>query len=48
MLDFKFHLLTPINLENMKISITSVLVNDQERAIKFYTDILGFEIKTFS
>ena len=30
----------------MKISITSILVNDQEIAIKFYTDILGFEIKT--
>jgi catechol 2,3-dioxygenase-like lactoylglutathione lyase family enzyme len=30
----------------MKISITSVLVNDQEKAIKFYTNILGFEIKT--
>jgi catechol 2,3-dioxygenase-like lactoylglutathione lyase family enzyme len=30
----------------MKISITSLLVNNQEKAIKFYTDILGFQIKT--
>lgn len=26
----------------MKITITSVLVDDQEKALRFYTDILGF------
>ncbi len=26
----------------MKIKLTSVIVNDQERALKFYTEILGF------
>jgi predicted enzyme related to lactoylglutathione lyase len=26
----------------MKIKLTSVMVNDQERALKFYTEILGF------
>lgn len=26
----------------MKIVVTSVLVDDQEKALKFYTDILGF------
>ena len=29
----------------MKISLSSVLVNDQARALTFYTDILGFEKK---
>src|SRR5688572_588900 len=27
---------------NMKINITSVFVNDQDKALKFYTEILGF------
>jgi len=27
----------------MKIRLSSVLVNDQEKALAFYTDILGFE-----
>jgi catechol 2,3-dioxygenase-like lactoylglutathione lyase family enzyme len=27
---------------HMKIKLTSVLVNDQEKACKFYTEILGF------
>jgi predicted enzyme related to lactoylglutathione lyase len=30
----------------MKIKITSVMVNDQEKAFKFYTEILGFVKKT--
>ncbi|WP_077324699.1 VOC family protein [Virgibacillus siamensis] len=30
----------------MKINITSVFVEDQEKALRFYTDVLGFEKKT--
>src|SRR6476661_11014335 len=30
----------------MKITLTSVLVDDQARALTFYTDVLGFEKKT--
>ena len=30
----------------MKIDLTSVLVDDQEKALAFYTDILGFTKKT--
>jgi catechol 2,3-dioxygenase-like lactoylglutathione lyase family enzyme len=26
----------------MKIQLTSVLVDDQEKAVKFYTEVLGF------
>lgn len=26
----------------MRITITSIMVNDQEKALKFYTEILGF------
>jgi len=26
----------------MRIKLTSVLVNDQDKALKFYTDVLGF------
>jgi catechol 2,3-dioxygenase-like lactoylglutathione lyase family enzyme len=26
----------------MKINVTSVLVDDQDRALRFYTDVLGF------
>jgi len=26
----------------MKIKITSVIVDDQEKALSFYTDVLGF------
>jgi catechol 2,3-dioxygenase-like lactoylglutathione lyase family enzyme len=29
----------------MRISLTSVLVDDQDRALHFYTEILGFEKK---
>ena len=29
----------------MKIVVTSVLVDDQDKALKFYTDVLGFEKK---
>jgi len=30
----------------MKIKLTSVYVDDQEKALRFYTDVLGFVIKT--
>ena len=30
----------------MKIKLTSVHVNDQEKALRFYTDVLGFVKKT--
>src|SRR5450432_1972155 len=30
----------------MKIKLTSVFVDDQERALRFYTDVLGFAKKT--
>ena len=30
----------------MKIGLTSVLVDDQEKALRFYTDVLGFRKKT--
>lgn len=30
----------------MKIKLTSVYVNDQEKALRFYTDVLGFMKKT--
>jgi catechol 2,3-dioxygenase-like lactoylglutathione lyase family enzyme len=26
----------------MRINLTSVLVDDQEKALRFYTDVLGF------
>ena len=29
----------------MKIAMTSVLVDDQEKALRFYTDVLGFVTK---
>jgi catechol 2,3-dioxygenase-like lactoylglutathione lyase family enzyme len=29
----------------MKIVVTSVLVDDQDKALRFYTDVLGFETK---
>ena len=29
----------------MKITLTSVLVDDQTKALAFYTDVLGFEVK---
>jgi len=29
----------------VKIALTSVLVDDQEKALRFYTDVLGFEAK---
>ena len=29
----------------MKIVLTSVLVDDQAKALAFYTDVLGFEVK---
>ena len=30
----------------MKINLTSVLVDDQRKALAFYTDVLGFQEKT--
>jgi catechol 2,3-dioxygenase-like lactoylglutathione lyase family enzyme len=30
----------------MRINLTSVLVDDQEKALRFYTDVLGFTEKT--
>ena len=30
----------------MKIAMTSVLVDDQEKALRFYTEVLGFVAKT--
>jgi catechol 2,3-dioxygenase-like lactoylglutathione lyase family enzyme len=30
----------------MKIYVTSVYVDDQDKALQFYTDVLGFEKKT--
>jgi len=30
----------------MRINLTSVLVDDQDKALAFYTDILGFQKKT--
>lgn len=30
----------------MKITLTSVLVDDQAKALAFYTDVLGFAVKT--
>ncbi len=30
----------------MKIALSSVLVNDQDNALRFYTDVLGFVKKT--
>jgi len=32
--------------ENMRINLSSVLVDDQEKALKFYTEKLGFVLKT--
>ena len=29
----------------MRIHLTSVVVNDQQKALRFYTDILGFQVK---
>jgi len=30
----------------MRINVTSVLVDDQDKALAFYTDVLGFQKKT--
>ncbi len=30
----------------MRINVTSVLVDDQEKALRFYTEVLGFVTKT--
>ena len=29
----------------MRIRVTSIIVDDQEKAVRFYTDVLGFEKK---
>ena len=31
----------------MRINLTSVLVNDQSEALRFYTDVLGFADPAF-
>jgi predicted enzyme related to lactoylglutathione lyase len=31
--------------ETMQIKLTTVFVNDQDKALKFYTDVLGFQKK---
>jgi catechol 2,3-dioxygenase-like lactoylglutathione lyase family enzyme len=36
----------PEGREAMKIVVTSVLVDDQDKALRFYTDVLGFIKKT--
>src|SRR4029453_756534 len=33
---------TPRKERSMRIYITSVLVDDQDKALRFYTDVLGF------
>ena len=30
----------------MRIGLTSIFVDDQDRAEKFYTELLGLEVKT--
>ena len=30
----------------MRIKLTSIYIDDQEKALRFYTDVLGFEKKT--
>jgi catechol 2,3-dioxygenase-like lactoylglutathione lyase family enzyme len=30
----------------MRIGITDVFVDDQDKALRFYTEVLGFEVKT--
>ena len=30
----------------MRINVTSVMVDDQDKALRFYTDVLGFVKKT--
>jgi catechol 2,3-dioxygenase-like lactoylglutathione lyase family enzyme len=30
----------------MRINVTSVMVNDQKKALQFYTEVLGFQKKT--
>ena len=34
-----------LNRPKMKITVTSVMVNDQAKALKFYTELLGFQKK---
>ena len=36
---------TPRKEQQVRIHITSVLVDDQDKALRFYTDVLGFEKK---
>jgi catechol 2,3-dioxygenase-like lactoylglutathione lyase family enzyme len=31
---------------SIRIHLTSVFVDDQERALRFYTEVLGFELRT--
>lgn len=32
----------------MKIKVTSIYVDDQEKALRFYTDVMGFQKKADS
>jgi catechol 2,3-dioxygenase-like lactoylglutathione lyase family enzyme len=32
--------------DTMRTNVTSILVDDQEKALRFYTDVLGFVKKT--
>jgi catechol 2,3-dioxygenase-like lactoylglutathione lyase family enzyme len=36
---------TPQKEQQMRIYLTSVLVDDQDKALRFYTDVLGFQKK---
>ena len=36
----------PVSFHPMRIKLTTLFVDDQERARAFYTDVLGFQIKT--
>jgi catechol 2,3-dioxygenase-like lactoylglutathione lyase family enzyme len=37
---------SPVSVCGMRIKLTTLFVDDQERARAFYTDVLGFQIKT--
>ena len=45
-LDAHRRALAPLRRETMKINLTSVLVDDQDKALAFYTEMLGFVKKT--
>jgi catechol 2,3-dioxygenase-like lactoylglutathione lyase family enzyme len=35
----------PVSVPGMRIKLTTLFVDDQERARAFYTDVLGFQVK---